>query len=184
MIDTLLKNVLDGDTKSMLSSAASQFSVSESQLDSLLENFGPTLKDKMTADFSSPESLQGLLSGLDLGALSELLSSPSALSSENAIATGRGFLSSLLGEDGDLNDLFSSLSGKSGVSSEALSSLVPMVLTALASKFAQGEGLGSLLQASFGGEKGDGLSGLASLLDQDGDGEIADDLLGAAKKLF
>ncbi len=183
MIDSLIKNALSGEAKSLLGDAASNLSIQPDQMNSLFDAIGPAIADKMQADVSSPDAIQGLLGGIDLGSLAGMLSSSADLSSENALATGRGFLDSILGEGGDVGDLLETLSQKSGIATSSLSSFVPMILTAVASKLAQGDGLGSLLQATFGGDGAAG-GGLTSLIDQDGDGEIVDDLLNAAKKLF
>lgn len=153
---------------------------------------------------ASPDGLGGLMNmvqGLGGGGLLESVLGNGA---SNADA-GNGVLGQIFGSKDTSRAVAADASAKSGISSDLLKRMLPLVAMLVAGYMAkqvggqenQGSagGLGGILGSMLGGAMGagqtqttptaaaGGLGGLASMLDMDGDGNPLNDIMGMAGKL-
>lgn len=148
-----------------------------------------------------PEGLGGLvgmLGGLGGGGLLESVLAPAP----SNVDAGNGVLGQIFGSKDVSRTVADHAAGRTGLSSELLKKMLPLIAMAVAGYIAQqggaGGGLGGMLGNVLGGMMGGGrpaapapapaqggaLGGLGSLIDMNGDGNPLDDILGMAGKAF
>ncbi len=153
---------------------------------------------------ASPDGLGGLMNMVQGLGGGNLLESVLGSGASNADA-GNGVLGQIFGSKDTSRAVAADASAKSGISSDLLKRMLPLVAMLVAgymAKQAGGQetqgaagGLGGILGSVLGGVMGSGqtqaapaaaaggLGGLASMLDMDGDGNPLNDIMGMAGKL-
>jgi hypothetical protein len=140
------------------------------------------------------EGLAGMLGGMGGGGLLDAVLSPQA----TPVNQGNDVLGQIFGSPEVSRAVAGQASATSGIPTDLLKKLLPMVAMAAAGMMAKsasaapaegGGGLGGLLgqvAGMLGGGQpaaAGGMAGLASMLDMDGDGNPLDDILGMAQKM-
>ncbi len=127
-------------------------------------------------------------------------SNPQALAQGQATEQGNGILGQLLGSKEVSRELAGRASQNTGIESDILKKMLPLVATAAMSAIAKqqfsgnnnasggGSGLlGSMLSSVLGGgrrKQAANNNAIANLLDMDGDGSMVDDIMGLAGKFL
>lgn len=149
-------------------------------------------KKTTQAQPSGIEGLGGLLGQLGGGGLLD-----SVLGNKpTPVEQGNNILGNIFGSKEVSRTVAAGAEQQSGISSDVLKKMLPVVAMMVAGYMAKqggdssgGGGLGGLIGGLLGGgggnqaSSGGGLGGLASLLDLDGDGNPLDDIIGMAGKL-
>jgi hypothetical protein len=140
------------------------------------------------------EGLAGMLGGMGGGGLLDAVLSPQA----TPVNQGNDVLGQIFGSPDVSRAVAGQASATSGIPTDLLKKLLPMVAMAAAGMMAKsasaapaegGGGLGGLLgqvAGMLGGGQpaaAGGMAGIASMLDMDGDGNPLDDILGMAQKM-
>jgi len=149
-----------------------QFGLDAGQSQNAIAALLPAISSGLKQNASSPQGLAGLLGALQDGSHDQFLDNPSNLSRPDAVEEGNGILGHLFGSKEVSRAVASKASENSGVSSDILKKMLPMVaMMAMGSlnKQTRGQqqdgGLQSMLgqlasQQLMGGEK----SGLGSMI--------------------
>ena len=164
LIDTLI-SAGDG---SVVKQLTGQFGLTGDQVSSAISTIVPALagglKEKLASGGNAAESLTGLISG---GSLTNFLDNPAGLGSPSATETGNNLLGQIFG-GGSLGNLTSMIGEKTGIGSDVISKLLPIVMTLV----------GGFLSKNSAPGSGTDLTGLLGTLSGDSAG-----LLGAVKGL-
>lgn len=149
-----------------------QFGLSAEQSQSAIAALLPAISSGLKQNTSSPQGLAGLLGALQNGSHSQYIDNPEQLAAPAAIAEGNGILGHLFGTKEVSRAVAGRASEKSGVSSDILKKMLPMVaMMAMGSlgkqtSGQQGGGMQAMLgqmamqQLMGGGQKAGGLGGL------------------------
>ncbi len=190
----LAESLFEGENAEVLKTLQSSTGVSSDQLGGLLSQFLPKITEAIQGNFLSGNlipSLMSLAASVDVSSLSE---NPSEILNDKNTKTGNDILSLIFGGDEKVQELNSTLSATSSISTSSLSSLLPALSTAVIGIVMsnQGGGLGSLVSSMFGQDSqggsinpasAGGLMDMAkSFLDKDGDGSIMDDVFSGLTK--
>ena len=190
----LAESLFEGENAEVLKTLQSSTGVSSDQLGGLLSQFLPKITEAILGNFLSGNlipSLMSLAASVDVSSLSE---NPSEILNDKNTKTGNDILSLIFGGDEKVQELNSTLSATSSISTSSLSSLLPALSTAVIGIVMsnQGGGLGSLVSSMFGQDSqggsinpasAGGLMDMAkSFLDKDGDGSIMDDVFSGLTK--
>jgi len=151
-----------------------QFGLDAQQSQSAIAALLPAISSGLKQNASSPQGLAGLLGALDKGAHSQYLDKPEQLGAPAAVNEGNAILGHLFGSKEVSRAVAGRASEKSGVSSDILKKMLPMVaMMAMGSlgkqtRGAQGGGMQAMLgqmamqQLMGGGAKSGGLGGMLS----------------------
>jgi hypothetical protein len=127
----LIETLLSGSTGSgIVQQLGSQFGLDAGKVTSVVGAVAPLLAHGLKEKLASDPTGGGLLSTLQSGSLAQYAENPSALASPEAAQQGQSILGSLFGTSGGaLNNVLSAVSGKTGVSSSLLQSILPVLAT-------------------------------------------------------
>ncbi len=159
-----------------------QFGLDSSQVEKVLGGVVPALGGGLKRNTASAGGLEALLGALQSGGHQRYVDDPSAATSSDGVADGNNILGHILGSKDVSRNVAAQASASSGVGSDVIKQMLPMVATMVMGTLSKQTGGGQPAQALAGG--GDLQSMLGSMLDQDGDGSAIDDVLDLAKKLF
>ena len=179
-----LLNALKGAAGSdELQQLGSQFGLDMSSLDKVMDNVVPALGRGLQKNTQAPGGLESLLGALQKGGHDRYLGNISAAASQVGIADGNNILGHVFGSKDVSRNVAANASQVSGVSSDVIKKMLPMIATMVMGTLSKQTGGGSAMPAQSGG--GGGLGDmLSSMLDSDGDGSAVDDILDMAKKFF
>ena len=151
-----------------------QFGLDAQQSQSAIQALLPAISSGLKQNTSSPQGLAGLLGALQNGQHSQYLDNPAQLGAPAAVAEGNGILGHLFGSKEVSRAVAGRASEQSGVSSDILKKMLPMVAMMAMGGLgkqttgaqAQGGGMQAMLgqmamqQLMGGGQKSGGLGGM------------------------
>jgi hypothetical protein len=174
-----LKNSAGTDN---LEKLGQQFGIDESAVSSVLGQVVPQLGGGLRQGATASGGLEALMGALQSGNHQRYLDDISAVASQSGVLDGNNILGHILGSKDASRAVAARASEASGVSTEVVKQMLPMIATLVMGALSKQTGGGEQL-ASAGNE--DGLGGmLSSMLDSDGDGSAVDDVLDLAKKFL
>lgn len=157
----LLETILQAQGGGAVRQMAQQFGIGEDQAQSAIGAVLPALAGAMQQNVQGG-GLEGLLGALQGGGHEKYLDDPNALFSQEAVQDGNGILGHLLGGKEVSRQLASHASAQSGVGSDIIKKMLPIVAGLLMggmSRQASSSGLlGQALGAAMGG--GGGMGGM------------------------
>lgn len=182
---SLLKGILDAQGGALVEQLAGQFGLDKNQAQAALAQLVPALGKGVSSNVAQSGGLGSLIGALSNGNHSRYLDDSSQLSNSATVSDGNAILGHLFGSKDVSRQVASRGAEKSGVSSDILKKMLPLVATmVMGSLSKQREAPSSGLAEVLGGLAGGGNQGsatsnlLTSFLDADGDGSIADDVMG------
>jgi len=167
---SILDSLLSAGDGGVVKQLAGQFGVNSEQATSVVSSLLPALagglKEKLAHGDTS--GLSNLISG---GSLTKFADNPSSLATPEALEQGKSLVSKIFGSE-DLTNVISKVAEKAGVSSNVVTSILPVAATLL----------GGLLSksSSAGGNLTDVIDQVASA----GHSGIVDAVKGLAAKMF
>jgi hypothetical protein len=168
----LLNQLLEATGSGDLQNLANQFGLDSSAVNSVLGQVVPALGSGIQKNTQSPDGLESLLGALKNGGHEKYLGDISSVASQTGVADGNNILGHVFGSKDISRNVASQASEASGVSSDVIKQMLPMIATMV---------MGTLGKQAGSGGLGDMLS---SMLDSDGDGSAVDDVMDMAKKFF
>jgi hypothetical protein len=159
-----------------------QFGLDSSSVEKVLGDVVPALGGGLKRNAASAGGLESLLGALQKGGHQRYVDDPSAAASAAGVADGNNILGHILGSKDVSRNVAAKAAATSGVGSDVIKQMLPMVATMVMGTLSKQTGGGQQAQALAGGN--DLQSMLGSMLDQDGDGSAMDDVLDLAKKFF
>jgi hypothetical protein len=178
----LLNALLKAADTNNLQSLGSQFGLDESSVNSVLGEVVPALGRGIQKNTQTPSGLESLLGALNSGGHERYLGDISSVASQAGISDGNNILGHVFGSKDVSRNVAAQASQTSGVSSDIIKQMLPMIATMVMGTLGkQTESSSQLAGQTDSGGLGDMLS---SMLDADGDGSPIDDVLDMAKKFF
>jgi len=154
-----------------------QFGLDETQTRAALDALAPVVAAGVRRTTQSPEGLQDILSSVLTGEHGRALEDEQAVTFDNAKATGDDILGQIFGNKDVSREVAERVSTTSGVGSDILKKLLPVIATVVMGQLAKQ--LGSSAQAGGSGGAGDLQSqGVPS----GGLGDILNDMLGGGRQ--
>jgi len=179
----LLKALMGAAGSGNLQKMGDQFGLDSSSVEKVLGQVVPALGGGVKKNAASSGGLESLLGALQGGGHQRYLGNVEAAASPEGVADGNGILGHILGSKDVSRQVAVKASEASGVGTDIIKQMLPMVATMVMGTLSKQTGGGAQLQSAASG--GGGLQGmLGSLLDSDGDGSAVDDVLDIAKKFF
>jgi hypothetical protein len=175
----LLKTLVNAAGSGGLGNIGSQFGLDNSAVEKVLGQVVPALGRGINKNAGSG-GMGSLMNALQKGNHQRYLEDTSAAASDEGIQEGNGILGHILGSKDVSRNVAAHAASASGVSSDVIKKMLPMVATMVMGTLSKQTDSGAKL-ASQGSQ---GLSGLASMLDSDNDGSALDDVLDLAKRFF
>jgi hypothetical protein len=176
LLNQLVKSAGSGNLQKM----GAQFGLDESAVNKILAQIVPTLGQGLKKEAASTGGLESLIGALQGGGHQKYLGNLAAASSETGIADGNNILGHILGSKDASRAAANQASEASGVSSDVIKKMLPMLATMVMGTLNKQTNAGANLQTGSDNP----LGGLASLFDSDGDGSVLDDAMDMAKKYF
>ncbi len=180
----ILESVLNAGGGGGVSHIAKSLGMGESQAQSAIGQLLPVLARGLSNKASTQEGLGGLLGALGRGNHQRYLDDPGILGNAESVQEGNGILGHIFGSKDVSRQVASRASEKTGIGSDLLKKMLPMVATMAMGALSKQASSTGMVGAQAAPQQASGLGGLASFLDFDKDGSIADDLLGLAAKRF
>ena len=180
----ILESVLNADGGGAVSQIAKTLGMGESQAQSAIGQLLPVLARGLSNNASTQEGLGGLLGALGRGDHQRYVDDPRILGNSESVQEGNGILGHIFGSKDVSRQVASRASEKTGVGSDLIKKMLPMVATMVMGALSKQASSAGMVGTQAAPQQASGLSGLASFLDFDKDGSIADDLLGLAAKRF
>lgn len=182
----LLEALLGSEKNDLVNQISSSVGLGENQTRSVIEQLVPALASGLKRNTANPSGLSSLLGALGGGNHQRYLDHADLLTQSAGISEGNAILGHIFGSKDVSRTVAANAEAKTGVSSEIIKRILPMVAAAAMGALAR--------HATTGGESAaarkpsaispNSSSMLMSMLDADGDGSVMDDLFGMAKKLF
>ena len=183
---SLLKTILESQGGAVASQLAEQFGLDANQASSVLGQLVPALSAGVKRNVAQQNGLDSLVAALSKGNHQSYLDDASRVGQQATVDDGNKILGHLFGSKEVSREVASRASQQTGVSSDLLKKMLPVVATMVMgglskqSNSGAGGALTDLLGA--GKQQSAGQNLLTSFLDSDGDGSVADDLLGMFMK--
>lgn len=177
----VLEELLKEQDGAMVGELQKRFNLDGDQTLSALKGLLPAIAGNMKQD-----SLSAILGSLAKSNLGSLFDNPAAVQDDEVIAKGNDVLGELLGSKEVSRNVASQAAEKSGVSSDILKKMLPVVASMVVGMMTRKASADSNFANAADRSGQGGLGGmLTSFLDADNDGSIVDDVLGSvAKRLF
>ena len=156
-----------------------QFGLDGDAVEKVMGQVVPALGRGLKNNTGSAGGLEGLMGALKGGGHQRYLDDVGTAASPEGVAEGNGILGHILGSKDVSRNLAAHAASASGVSSDIIKKMLPMLATMAMGSLSKQTNQGAQLQS--GGQQG-GL--LSSLLDSDNDGSALDDVLNLAKRFF
>ncbi len=176
----LLKALMDNAGSGNLQKVGAQFGLDSSSVEKVLGQVVPALGSGIKKNTSSAGGLDSLLGALKNGGHQRYLGNVEAAASQAGVQEGNGILGHIFGSKDVSRKVAAQASSASGVSSDVIKKMLPMVATMVMGTLSKQTESGAAAAASAGGSQ----NLLSSLLDSDNDGSAMDDILDIAKKFF
>lgn len=166
---------------------ANQFGLEEGQAASAIEMLLPALMGGVNRNVQQPGGMEALLGALSNGNHSRYLENPELLGQSDTTADGNGILGHLFGSKEVSRQVASQAAEQTGIGSDILKKMLPVVATMAMGALAKGQFSGGGMQqaAAAAPQGGDGILGmLTPFLDSNRDGSVADDVMGMVGKML
>jgi hypothetical protein len=181
LMDTVL-NAEGGGTVRQLSQ---QFGLGQDQTVAALKSLLPAVAGGLQHNTSQQGGLESLLTAITSGNHQQYLDNPSTLASESTRQEGNGILGHIFGSKEVSRQVAERASAQTGVGSEVLKSMLPIVAAMAMGALKKGALNRDTAANPVAGGAGEGIMGMISpLLDRNHDGSATDDVLGFVGKLF
>lgn len=177
----LLSGILEAQGGAIVEQLASQFGLDKNQTQSALGQLVPALGAGVSRNVSQPRGLDDLVSALNKGNHSGYLDGSRPLAEPSAIDDGNAILGHLFGSKDVSRQVASRAADKSGIGSDILKKMLPIVATMVMGSLSQQKSApdSALTDILGGGRRASAAPDLlTSFLDADGDGSVVDDLMG------
>ena len=179
---SLLKTILESQGGAVAGQLAKQFGLDANQATSVLGQLVPALSAGVKRNVNQQNGLENLIDALNKGNHQRYLEEPAQVGQQSTVEDGNKILGHVFGNKEVSRQVASHASQQTGVSSDLLKKMLPVVATMVMGGLSKqsNSGSGGALAGLFGGgqQQSGGQSLLTSFLDADGDGSVADDLLG------
>ncbi len=179
---SLLETILKSQGGAVAGQLAKQFGLDANQASSVLGQLVPALSAGVKRNAQQSSGLDGLIGALSKGNHAQYLEEPTRIGQQDTVTDGNKILGHLFGSKEVSRQVASHASQQTGVSSDILKKMLPVVATMVMGGLSkQSNSGGGALAGLLGGaskQQSGGQSLLTSFLDADGDGSVADDLLG------
>ncbi|MBN2369357.1 MAG: DUF937 domain-containing protein [Vicinamibacteria bacterium] len=185
MIEALLGNQAGGVVQQL----GQQFGLDKSQTSSALTALLPALAAGFKQNTSSQNGLDSLIGALSQGQHGRYLDEIQNLGRPETIDDGNGILGHIFGGKQVSREVARKASAQSGVGTDILKKMLPVVAAIVMGAMAKKQLGGSSqpgLGAQLGGQGGAGglLGMLTPMLDADGDGSVVNDVVGMIGKFM
>ncbi|MDZ7637928.1 MAG: DUF937 domain-containing protein [Bryobacterales bacterium] len=179
----LLQMILNAQGGNAVSNLGERFGLSQEQTASAVGSLLPALMGGMQKNVEQQGGLDSLLGALSGGHHQRYVEDPDAIRGEQPVAEGNGILGHLLGSKDVSRQVASAASARTGVGSDVLKQMLPIVASMMMGAMSKQTGGGRTAAASAGGGGGI-LDMLTPMLDRDGDGSALDDVAGMLGGFF
>ena len=182
---SLLKTILESQGGAVAGQLAKQFGLDANQASSVLGQLVPALSAGVKRNTAQQNGLDGLIGALTKGNHQRYLDDTSHIGQQATVDDGNKILGHLFGSKDVSRQVASRAAEQTGVSSDLLKKMLPVVATMVMGGLSKqsNSGGGALAGLLGGGQNNSaGQSLISSFLDSDGDGSVADDLLGMLLK--
>lgn len=189
----ILGTILNAAGGGVVQQLGQQFGLEEDQVQSAIGALLPALAGAVNQNTQTEGGLNSLLGALSSSNHQQYLEDPSLLGAPETTDDGNGILGHLLGSKDVSRALAGQASAQTGIGSDVLKSMLPIVATMLMGSLSKGASQGGPMGA-FGGASANeapaqpqssGLLGmLTPLLDSNRDGSAMDDVLGMAARFM
>jgi len=175
LLGTLMNAVGSGDLQKL----GSQFGLDSDAVGKVMGQVVPALGRGLKNNTRSTGGLEGLMGALKSGGHQRYLDDVETAASPEGVEEGNGILGHILGSKDVSRNLAAHAASASGVSSDVIRKMLPMLATMAMGSLSKQTNQGAQLQS--GSQQGNLLT---SLLDSDNDGSALDDVLNLAKRFF
>ncbi|MCU7852076.1 MAG: DUF937 domain-containing protein [Candidatus Thiodiazotropha sp. (ex Monitilora ramsayi)] len=179
----ILDMMLSGQNGNQVQQLARNFGIGEGQAQAVLTKMVPALTQGVKKNIASESGLDGLLRALQNGGHQKYVDQPESLTDSQATVDGNGILGHILGSKDVSRALADRASDTTGLGSDMLKKMLPVVASMMMGSLSKQASLGGLSEQRAA-SSADMPGMLAGLLDADKDGSVVDDLLGMAGKFF
>lgn len=184
----ILQAILGAAGGGAVQQLAGQFGLREDQTSSAIQALLPALMGGINNNVGQQGGMEALLGALANGNHSRYLEDPALLGATDTTNDGNGILGHILGSKDVSRQVASQAAAQTGIGSDILKKMLPVVATMAMGALAKGHmgGAGAAQAAAAAAPAGgQGILGmLAPFLDSNQDGSIVDDALGLVGKLF
>lgn len=195
---SLLDSILSANNGAAVDRIATRLGLPEGVAKQAVGALAPALARGLQRNTQKPGGLESLAGALATGNHEKYVDQPETVGEDDSIADGNAILGHIFGSKDVSRNVAGAASEKTGINSDTLKKMLPMVATVAMgalSKQAKGDSGsgGGPLSGLTGGsgsnplsalQTAGGLGALTQLLDSDKDGDSMDDLLNMAKKYF
>lgn len=163
---------------------AQNFGLSEEQTVSAVSALLPALGKGLARNTSTPDGLGALVAALSSNRHQQYLERPDLLGQQETVQDGNGILGHILGSKEVSRQVASRASTQTGLSSDLLKQMLPIVATLAMGVLSRQNVSGAEMQTAPVGQSGGLLGTLSQFLDSNRDGSVIDDVLGLGSKFF
>ena len=189
----LIEDLLNAQGGGAAASLSNKFGLEEDQVRSAMQALVPAIAGGLQRNTREEGGIESLLGALGQGSHDRYLDDPDMALQPDGINDGNAILGHIFGSKDVSREVASRAATTSGVDSNVLKQMLPVVASmamgALSKRAGggtpfEGGGLGDLVGDALGGLLGGGgaANALTSMLDSDGDGSIIDDIVGGLFK--
>ena len=152
MAMNLLEMILSAQNGGAAQQAGAAFGLNQNQSQGAIAALLPAISSALKQNTSSPQGLAGLLGALQNGNHSQYLDNPATLNNQASVSDGNAILGHLFGSKDVSRQVASNAAAKTGISSDILKKMLPLVATLA---------MGSLSKQTGGSSMKTALAGLA-----------------------
>lgn len=186
-------NILNllSENQELIGQLSKQFGLTEQQTKASVEPLTQNVAAAIKSNTQNQQGLDSFLQAISGGNHAKYVENPSTLEQQETANEGNNILGHLFGSKDVSRNVAQKASEQSGVSSDILKKMLPLIASAVmgkASQQASNQGMMGNISNLLGGNNDAAgqsqLSGLTALFDADGDGSMVDDALSLATKMF
>jgi hypothetical protein len=179
----LLEQLLGANNQTAVDQIGRQLGLDSSQTSSALEALLPTVAAGFQRSASSGTGLDALLGALSGAGASRYVEDPSQLGQASAVSDGNDILGQIFGSKDVSREVAARASAQTGIGSDVLKAMLPMVATLVMGAMARNATSGGPQLGQAAAPGGGGLFDmLTPMLDANRDGSVMDDLAGMMGK--
>jgi len=178
----LLSTIMNAAGSGGLEKIGSQFGLDKSAVEKVMAQVVPALGQGIKKGTGSGGGLGSLIGALQKGNHQKYIDDVSNAASSTAVQEGNGILGHIFGSKDVSRNVAAAASTQSGVSSDVIKKMLPMLATMAMGALSKQTSGGS--QLSSNEQSGEAQDLLSSFLDSNNDGNTMDDVLNLAKKFF
>ena len=180
----LLQMILSAQGGNAVNNLSERFGISNEQTSSAVSSLLPARLSGMNKNVKQEGGLDSLIGALSGGKHQQYVDDREAIFGDAPVEEGNGILGHLLGNKDVSRQVATAASARTGVGTDVLKQMLPVVATMLMGSLSKQTQGGNLAAAMGGTDKGNFLSMLTPMLDRDGDGSVVDDVAGMLGGFF